>query len=181
VANFNTFRTIYRSSTQLFSIYLESFVQLFIRIVVARIFLNSGLTKWNGPFQFNAEKYDLFMYEFFCPEPARPGALQLCSADTLEYVDGSITVSIIHILAVATGILEIVLPLLLIAGLFSRYAAIGLLVMTIFIQLAIFPSLDHWWNPAVWWAMALLAIIATGPGKWSVDHLVKIDVGRPAV
>lgn len=172
----NNFRNAYLSSTDLLSRYLGSAVQLFIRLMVARVFLNSGLTKWNGLFQFNTEKYDLFMYEFFCPEPARPGALQLCNAQTLDYSDGSIVVSFIQVIAVATGILEVVLPLLLIAGLLSRYAAIGLLLMTLFIQLAVFPTLDHWWNPAAWWALALLAVISAGPGKWSLDNLFKLEL-----
>ncbi len=168
--------TIYRSSAQYLTSYLEPFAQLVLRLVVARVFLSSGLTKWSAPFQFNTEKYDLFLYEFFCPDPPRPGALQLCNADTLEYVEGSFTVSIVELLAVAAGVLEVFLPVLLIFGFLTRFAAFGLLAMTLFIQLAVFPSWEHWWNPAVWWATALLLIVAHGPGKWSLDGLLKLDV-----
>ena len=165
----------YHSITQYLSSYLESLAQLVLRLVVARVFLSSGLTKWSSPFQFNTDKYDLFLYEFFCPEPPRSGALQLCDADTLEYVEGSFTVSMIELLAVAAGVMEVFLPVLLILGFLTRFAALGLLAMTLFIQFAVFPSWEHWWNPAVWWATALLVIVATGPGKWSLDSLLKID------
>ena len=57
----------------------ESAALLIARLVVARVFFMSGLTKWNGFLNFNPDKYDLFLYEFFCPEEPRPGALVLCS------------------------------------------------------------------------------------------------------
>ena len=175
MSSFDKLTATYRSIAQYLTSYLESLAQLILRLVVARVFLSSGLTKWSAPFQFNTEKYDLFLYEFFCPDPPRPGALQLCDADTLEYIEGSLTVSMIELLAVAAGVLEVFLPVLLIVGLLTRFAAFGLLTMTLFIQLAVFPSWDHWWNPAVWWATALLVILASGPGKWSLDGLFKLD------
>lgn len=165
----------YRAAANFLSEHVGAIAQLLLRLTVARVFLNSGLTKWSAPFQFNTEKYDLFLYEFFCPEPARPGALQLCSPDTLEYVEGSFTVSFIEFLAVSAGIMEVFLPLLLIFGLLTRFSAFGLLVMTLFIQLAVYPSWEHWWNPAAWWAIALLVILAQGPGKWSLDRLFKLE------
>ena len=149
--------------------------QLFIRLLVAKVFLMSGLSKWNGFFNFDENKYDLFMYEFFCPDPVRPHALQLCDSETLDYVDGSAIVSFIQGLAISAGIMEVVLSSLLIIGLFSRAAALGLIGMTIFIQLAIFPSWDHWWNPAAWWFAALLCVFAYGPGKLSIDQLFGLE------
>lgn len=183
MSSFDKLTATYRSIAQYLTSYLESLAQLILRLVVARVFLSSGLTKWSAPFQFNTEKYDLFLYEFFCPEPPRSGALQLCDADTLEYVEGSLTVSIVELLAVTAGVLEVFLPVLLIIGFLTRFAAFGLLTMTLFIQLAVFPSWEHWWNPAVWWAAALLVILANGPGKWSLDGLFKLDrlkVTRPS-
>ncbi len=155
--------------------FLEPLSSLLLRLLVARVFLLSGLTKWDGPFQFNTDKYDLFLYEFFCPDPPVPGALQLCSPETLDYAEGSETVSIIKGIAITTGVLEVVLPVLLILGLFSRFSALALLFMTLFIQLAVFPTWDHWWNPAVWWAMSLFVILANGPGIMSLDRWLGIE------
>ena len=165
----------YQSIARYFARYLESVAQLVLRLIVARVFLSSGLTKWSAPFQFNTEKYDLFLYEFFCPDPPRPGALQLCDADTLEYVEGSLTVNLVEFSAITAGVMEIFLPVLLIVGLLTRFAAIGLLAMTVFIQIAVFPSWEHWWNPAVWWASALLVIVAQGPGRWSLDGFLRLE------
>ena len=73
-------------------------------------FCKSGLSKWNGWFDFDEQKYDLFLYEFFCPDPVREGALLLCDPEKLDYVEGSSTVGFVESLALMTGILEVVLP-----------------------------------------------------------------------
>ncbi len=153
---------------------------LILRLMGAMVFFRSGLTKWNGWFDFNEEKYDLFLYEFFCPDPIREGALLLCDPETLEYADDSMVVPIIEGMAVFAGVAEILLPVLLVLGIFTRVAATGLIVMTLFIQLAVFPTLGHWWNPAVWWFVVLFAVLASGPGRFSLDSLLGFD-GRPTI
>ncbi len=166
---------VYAQVTENLTKYLEPIGLLFLRLVGAKVFLQSGLTKWDSPFVFNIDKYDLFLYEFFCPEEPRPGALLLCNPETLDYVEGSFMVTFIESLAFMAGVMEIVLPLLLIVGLFSRFAALGLLGMTMFIQLAVFPTWGHWWNPAVWWAIVMFMLVARGPGILSVDRLFKLE------
>ena len=106
--------------------------------------------------------------------------MQLCDPATLEYTEGSAIVSMIKALAVMAGIMEIALPVLLVLGLLSRLAALGLFGMTLFIQLAVFPTWSHWWNPAMWWAVVLLALVACGPGAWSLDRLLGLERGRHA-
>ena len=165
---------------QQLSRFLEPLALLFLRFTVAKVFLDSGLSKWDGFLKFNVDKYDLFMYEFFCPDPVRSGALQLCNPQTLDYVDGSFVVKMIELLAVSAGVAEIFLPILLIIGLFSRFAALCLISMTMFIQLAVFPTWDHWINPASWWVVSLLVIVARGPGVLSIDRLLCLDA-KPAV
>jgi putative oxidoreductase len=149
--------------------------QLLLRLVAAQVFLSSGLSKWSGFLDFNEQKFDLFLYEFFCPDPVRPGALLLCDPNTLEYEEGSFTVTFIEGLAITTGVVEVLLPTLLILGLFSRVAALGLIGMTLFIQLAVFPTWSHWLNPAVWWFVVLFAVFASGPGYLSLDRWLKLD------
>lgn len=171
----NALATRYEALVNRVGMRLEPAALLFLRIVGAKVFWDSGLTKWNGFLEFNKSKFDLFLYEFFCPDPPRPGALQLCDPKTLDYPDGSAMVPAIKTLAVTTGVMEIVLPVLLVLGLLCRFAALGLLVMTLFIQLAVFPTWSHWWNPAVWWAVVMFALIARGPGPWSLDRLLGLD------
>jgi putative oxidoreductase len=175
---FTFFSNFYISLQRFFNNLISPIANLFLRYTVASVFLSSGLSKWTGFLNFNEEKYDLFLYEFFCPDPVRSGALQLCDPTTMDYVDGSLTVKIIEALAFSAGVMEVTLAVLLIAGFLSRIAALGLFVMTLFIQLAVFPSWDHWANPASWWAAALLMIVTYGPGLLSVDRILGIDGKR---
>jgi len=59
---------------------------------------------------------------------------------------------------------------LLLIGLASRLSALGLLAMTVVIQIFVYPANypDH-----LLWAAALLLIAARGPGAISIDHLIK--------
>jgi putative oxidoreductase len=61
---------------------------------------------------------------------------------------------------------------LLILGLFSRLSAVGLLVMTLVIQLFVFPAA---WVTHGLWAAALLVVVAQGPGRLSLDWLLRMD------
>ena len=155
--------------------WLQPIVLLLLRLLVARVFIFSGLSKWHGWFQFNTDKYDLFLYEFFCPDPIRPGALLLCHPTTLDYTEGSWVVTLIKVLAMFTGVAELLLPALLIVGLFSRAAALGLMVMVGFIQLAVFPEWSHWWNPAAWWVAVLAVIVVIGPGRLALDGCLGLE------
>jgi len=84
-------------------------------------------------------------------------------------------VSTIESLAVLAGVMEVLLPALLVFGLVTRFGAFGLLGMTLLIQLAVFPTWDHWWNPAAWWAAVLLILMVRGPGRLSVDRLLGLE------
>jgi len=155
--------------------WLKDLVLLGLRFQLAKVFFASGLAKWNGFLVPNPDNYDLFLYEFFCPEVIRPGALLLCDPNILEYEEGSLTVTLIEHAALMAGVMEIVLPLLLFVGLFSRFAALALIGMTAFIQLAVFPEWSHWVNPASWWVAVGAALLVTGPGRFSLDKVFGLE------
>jgi putative oxidoreductase len=67
------------------------------------------------------------------------------------------------------GIGEITLPILLVLGLGTRLAALGILAMTAVIQLVV-P--DGWVNFHLYWAAIALAIVALGGGAISLDRLI---------
>lgn len=69
---------------------------------------------------------------------------------------------------------EHALPLLLVVGLATRWAALGLLAMTLVIQVFVYPLA---WPVHLTWAAALLYLIARGPGRLSLDAIV---LGRGA-
>lgn len=64
---------------------------------------------------------------------------------------------------------ELGCALLLVAGLFSRFATLPLIGISLFIQLLVYP--DFWKDHMAWISM-LLWILIMGPGKFSVDHLI---------
>lgn len=64
---------------------------------------------------------------------------------------------------------EHLFPLLILIGLATRFSAIALLVMTMTIQLLVYP--DAYPTHGVW-ATVLVFLIAKGPGVLSVDHLI---------
>ncbi len=166
----NAIQSLYISSFEWLNKWFKPLAMLGLRWQIFSVFFYSGLAKWNGFLKPDPGVYDLFLYEFFCPEEVRPGALQLCDPSTLDYVEGSSIVTYIKYFAVTAGVLEIVLPILLIVGLFTRFSALGILLMTLFIQLAVFPTWSHWVNPAAWWAAVAAALIVIGPGKLSLDY-----------
>ena len=64
---------------------------------------------------------------------------------------------------------EHIFPFLLVIGLASRLSALALLVMTMVIQVFVYP--DAWPTHGIWAAL-LLYIAARGPGRLSLDHLI---------
>ncbi|HLA01199.1 MAG TPA: DoxX family membrane protein, partial [Aestuariivirga sp.] len=75
--------------------------------------------------------------------------------------------------AFAAGSAEILLPILLVLGLATRFAAAGLLVMTLVVQLTV----PDGWPLHVTWAAMALGIMAWGSGRASLDHLIKERMG----
>lgn len=122
------------------------------RLLVARVFLLSGLTKWNG-LTIRDDTFYLFADEYFA-----------------RY---ALPTPLINTFAVLASVAEIALPALLIVGLFTRAAALGLLLMTVVIQLFVYP--DAWWNVHAWWTAVLLLILVSGPGAASLDRRLKLD------
>ncbi len=62
---------------------------------------------------------------------------------------------------------EHLFPVLLLLGLGTRFAALALLGMTVVIQFFVYP--DAYPTHGVW-AAILLYLVATGPGRFSLDH-----------
>lgn len=64
---------------------------------------------------------------------------------------------------------EIILPIMLIAGVLTRPAALGILEMTVIIQVTV----PGGWLVHIQWAIAGLIILVFGPGVFFVDWLVR--------
>jgi putative oxidoreductase len=122
-----------------------------LRIALAVPFFKSGLTKWDGFLSLSPAAVFLFEEEF-----------------KLHIFGQAYDLPIPDVLAWLDSIAEIVLPVLLIVGLATRFSALGILVMTGVIQLVV-P--DGWANFHLPWAALAVAIVALGPGPLSLDHL----------
>jgi putative oxidoreductase len=76
--------------------------------------------------------------------------------------------------AVAAAAAEHVLPVLLVIGLGVRLSALGLLGMTLVIQLFVYP--EAWWPVHSLWAALALVLIVRGGGTVSLDTLLSRHV-----
>jgi putative oxidoreductase len=121
-----------------------SAVALLTRLAVAQVFWRSGQTKVSG-FHLREETFVLFREEYKVP---------LLPPDLAAYLS---TVG------------EHVFPVLLVLGLASRLSALGLLGMTMVIQLLVFPG---GWPEHVLWIALLALVITRGPGAISFDRLI---------
>jgi putative oxidoreductase len=120
------------------------FIALIIRVSIAGVFWQSGQTKVTG-WRVNDAAIELFRTEYKLP-----------------LIDPTLA-------AWLAAIAEHVFPVLLVLGLGTRFAAIGLLTMTLIIEIFVYP--DAWPTHGTW-AGCLLVLMARGAGAVSVDHLL---------
>ena len=129
-----------------------SLTQLVLRFGLAVPFWRSGVNKWDGFLQLNDVAILLFSSEFQLHLPGGPDPFPAPA-----------------VAAFAAGSAEILLPILLVLGLATRVSALGLLAMTLIVQLTV-PS---GWPLHLTWAAMALAIMAWGPGRVSLDHWIE--------
>ena len=115
------------------------------RLYVGWIFFRSGLGRFDS-FLNGTWDDQVFLFTEEHPVPGVPGEL------------GAI---------LGTGG-ELILPVLLVLGLFGRFAAAGLLVMTAIIEFTYQHATDH-----ILWAFLLGMIFIKGAGKLSIDHFMR--------
>lgn len=139
-----------------------SLIALFLRIVAAHPFFVSGQTKIEGP-TLGGEIFGVDL-SFQIPTALRAATFALF-ADEYKVPLVSPTVA-----AYAASTLEFVLPVLLFIGLLTRLSTFGLLIMTLVIQIFVFP--DAWWTVHAYWMAILLVLFARGAGVISLDHLL---------
>ncbi len=121
---------------------------LLLRLGVAVPFFLSGRTKVEGLLTITPSTQYLFAEEYRVP--LLPPDLAATLATYAEHA----------------------LPVLLVLGLLTRPAAIGLLGMTLVIQLFVIPG---GWPTHLLWAAPLIYLIARGPGAASLDRQLGLD------
>ncbi len=130
----------YRSSGLL--AYAAPALDVVLRLFLANVFFKSGLTKIQT---WNSTLY-LFREEYKVP---------LLPPDFAAYL--------------ATGA-ELALPVLLVFGLFGRFAALGLFILNAVAVYSYYDQLsDAGLNQHLYWGLLLAVLLLHGMGKWSLD------------
>lgn len=126
----------------------HSLIGLIGRLAIGLVFWNSGRTKVDGWNIFTVNDKTLFLFTEEYKLPIVPPGLAALGAQVAEHV----------------------LPALLIVGLATRFSALGLLVMTLVIQVFVYPNAYVLHGT---WAAILLMLMKFGPGALSLDHLIR--------
>jgi putative oxidoreductase len=124
-----------------------SLLLLTARLGIGSIFLLSGRTKVDGFLTITDSARDLFQTEYRLP--LLPPEVAVHLATYAEHL----------------------LPVLLLVGLFTRCAALGLFGMTLVIEVFVYPDA---WPTHLSWAAILLPLIAYGAGRLSLDRALRI-------
>jgi putative oxidoreductase len=127
---------------------MPSLVQFVMRVALAVPFWRSGILKWNGFLKLSDTAVTLFTDEFMLHLPGGP----------YHYPAPAV-------MAFVSGCGEITFPVLLVVGLATRFAALGLFAMTLIVELTI----PEGWPMHITWAAMALGIMAWGPGRFSID------------
>lgn len=142
-----------RATTLLALLVPKALLLLIARFGIASVFFLSGRTKVDGVLHITDGTYDLFRTEY---------ALPLIPPD---------------IAAVAATYSEHIFSILLVLGLFTRFSALALFMMTLTIEIFVYPDA---WPTHLSWAAILLPLIVRGGGAWSLDALLRRMLGAPA-
>lgn len=126
----------------------ESMMLLFVRVVLGGIFWRSGQTKVEDGTWFTLTESTRELFR-------------------TEYAGVPLPVDLAAPLANAA---EHVLPALLVVGLFTRFSALGLIGMTLVIQIFVYP--DAWWTEHSLWIGLALMLVVRGGGMLSLDSLL---------
>jgi len=125
-----------------------SLVQFVMRVALAVPFWKSGILKWDGFLKLSDVAVTLFTDEFMIHLPGGPYHYPFPT-----------------VMAFLSGCGEVTFPVLLVLGLFTRFAALGLLGMTVIVELTV----PDGWPLHITWAAMALGIMAWGPGRLSID------------
>jgi putative oxidoreductase len=118
-------------------------------------FWRSGILKWNGFLRLSDTAVTPFSEEFMLHLPGGPYHFPAPTA-----------------MAFMSGCGEIIFPVLLILGLGTRFAALGLLFMTVIVELTV----PDGWPVHITWAAMALGIMAYGPALQVCPSPGKISV-----
>lgn len=143
-------------------------VALALRLTMARVFFLDGQTRVEGP-RFPINVYD---FDFSVVLP-----LQVKAETFTAFLTQIPPLPVPPVLAAyLVSYAEFILPVCLVLGFATRFAAFGLLIMTALVQIYVMP--EALWSVHIYWAAILLVLLSQGAGQISVDHIIRFIARR---
>jgi putative oxidoreductase len=138
-------------------------VALVLRLAIASVFFLDGQTRVDGPLiPIHLNGFD---FSFVLPLQVKATSFTSLLAG---YLPLPVPPGLVDYLVAGA---EFVLPMMLVLGFGTRFAALGLLIVTAILQIYVMPQ--ALWSAHVYWALILLVLISCGPGRLAVDHFIK--------
>ena len=139
-----------------------------MRLVMARVFFLDGQTRVAGPrVPLNVQDFD---FSVVLP-------LQVKAETFGAFLNQYAALPVPPVLAAyLVSYAEFILPICLVLGFGTRFAALGMLIMTALIQIYVMP--EALWTVHVYWAAILLVLLSRGPGPISVDAIIRFIARR---
>jgi putative oxidoreductase len=158
------------------AIMIYALVALGLRLVMARVFFLSGQAKIEGPSVLIHLNVPAIDFSVILPAQIKPTTFQMFETQYAALPIPSAVAAVIFAYA------EFVLPICLVLGFATRFAAVSLFVMTLLLQVYVLPAM--WWSAHVYWLSILAVLVCVGPGAVSIDALIRVvyrwDRHRPS-
>jgi putative oxidoreductase len=143
-------------------------VALGLRLVMARVFFLAGQSKILGPIvPINLDIPNLPLIDVSVVLPTAIKAETFAMFET-QYANLPLPPTVA---AYVFSYAEFVLPICLVIGFATRFAALGLLVMTGLLSFYVMP--EAFWPTYVYWIGILMVLISVGPGVISIDAVIR--------
>lgn len=126
----------------------EGLALLLTRVALAGIFWRSGRTKVEDGSLLSISDQAYFLFEYEYSGLPIPPAIATPMVTWAEHL----------------------FPILLVLGLFTRFSALSLLIITLVIQLFVYP--EAWWQTHILWAAMATILVSRGGGLFSLDALL---------
>ena len=126
----------------------EGLALLLTRVALAGIFWRSGRTKVEDGSLLSISDQAYFLFEYEYSGLPIPPTIATPMATYAEHL----------------------FPILLVLGIFSRFSALSLLIMTLVIQIFVFP--EAWWQTHILWVAMAAVLVSRGGGLFSLDALL---------
>ncbi len=134
---------------------VESLALLVVRVALAGIFWRSGRSKVEEGSWLDISDSTYFLFEYEYSGVPIPPDIATPMATYAEHL----------------------FPILLVAGLATRFSALSLLIMTLVIQFFVYP--EAWWATHILWVGLAAILVSRGAGLFSLDALInRASVGK---